>query len=82
MRFQWLLSYLRMRGYSCTIVAVIAYSGEVIRIAPLDYYGLLGTFLIVQSFNYDGDIFVVYLAQTTFLYDQPPGRQRMLTKKG
>lgn len=62
MRFQWLLSYLRMRGYSCTIVAVIAYSGEVIRIAPLDYYGLLGTFLIVQSFNYDGDIFVVYLA--------------------
>lgn len=61
MQFQWLLSYLRMCGYSCTIVAVIAYSGEIIRIAPLNYYGLLGTFLIVQSFDYDGNILVVYL---------------------
>lgn len=61
MRFQWLLSYLRMCGYSCTIVTVIAYSGEVIRIAPLYCYGLLGTFLIVRSFDYDGDILVVYL---------------------
>lgn len=61
MRLQWLLTYLRMCGYSCTICAVIANTGEVIRIAPLRFYGILGTALFVQSFNYDGEFLVVYL---------------------
>lgn len=65
MRLQWLLTYLRMCGYSCTICAVIANTGEVIRIAPLRFYGILGTALFVQSFNYDGEFLVVYLEQTT-----------------
>lgn len=61
MRLMWLLAYLRMCGYSCTIVAVIAHTGEVIRVAPIRFYGILGTALYVQSFNYDGEFLVVYL---------------------
>ena len=49
MRLQWLLAYLCMCGYSCTICAVIANTGEVIRIAPLRFYGILGTALFVKS---------------------------------
>ena len=65
MRLMWLLAYLRMCGYSCTIVAVIAHTGEVIRVAPIRFYGILGTALFVQSFDYDGEFLVVYLEQTT-----------------
>ena len=65
MRLQWLLAYLRMCSYSCTICAVIANTGEVIRIAPLRFYGILGTALFVKSFDYGGDVIVVYLEQTT-----------------
>lgn len=61
MRLQWLLAYLRMCGYSCTICTVIANTGEVIRIAPLRFYGILGTALFVKSFDYGGDVLVVYL---------------------
>lgn len=61
MRLQWLLAYLCMCGYSCTICAVIANTGEVIRIAPLRFYGILGTALFVKSFDYGGDVLVVYL---------------------
>jgi hypothetical protein len=50
-----------MCGYSCTIVAVIAHTGEVIRVAPIRFYGILGTALFVQSFDYDGEFLVVYL---------------------
>ena len=61
MRLQWLLTYLVMFCYSCTICAVIANTGEVIRIAPLRFYGILGTALFVKSFDYGGDVLVVYL---------------------
>lgn len=61
MRLQWLLAYLRMCNYSCDIVAVNADTGEVIRSAPIDLFGLKATGLIVKSFNYDGKYLVAYL---------------------
>ena len=61
MRLMWLISYLCMCDYSCDIVAVVARTGEVIRIAPVKFFGLRGTGLFVKSFDYDGKYFIAYL---------------------
>jgi hypothetical protein len=50
-----------MCGYDCTIAACRRDTGEVFRIAPLKFFGILGIDLIVYSFNYDGRFLVVYL---------------------
>lgn len=61
MSFRWLLTYLRMCGYTCDVIACHTFTGEVLRIAPLDCFGILATGLIVQSFDYNGASIVVYL---------------------
>ena len=65
MRLKWLLAYLRMCNYSCDVVACDSHTGEVIRAAPLDCFGIRGTALFVQAFDYSPEVIVVYLAQTT-----------------
>lgn len=65
MRLKWLLAYLRMCNYSCDVVACDSHTGEVIRAAPLDCFGIRGTSLFVQSFDYSPEVIVVCLAQTT-----------------
>ena len=62
MRLKWLLAYLRMCQYSCEVVACYAHTGEVIRVAPLDCFGIRGTALFVKSFDYTPEAIVVYLA--------------------
>lgn len=61
MVFRVFLSYLRMCGYTFQIVAVLAHTGEILRVSPLDSWGLLGTGLKVQSYKVCGSRLVVYL---------------------
>ena len=62
MRLKWLLAYLHICNYSCDVVACDSRTGEVIRAAPLNRFGICGTGLIVQSFDYSPEVIVVYLA--------------------
>lgn len=66
MVFRVFLSYLRMCGYTFQIVAVLAHTGEILRVSPLDSWGILGTGLKVKSYKVCGSRLVVYLVQTTF----------------
>lgn len=61
MLFEWLLCYLRLCGYSFEIVACLTFSGEVVRIAPQDTFGIKYTYRKVSHFARDGPILVVYL---------------------
>lgn len=61
MVFRVFLSYLRMCGYTFQIVAVRAHTGEILRVSPLDSWGILGTGLKVKSYKVYGPQLVVYL---------------------
>lgn len=61
MVFRVFLSYLRMCGYTFQIVAVYAHTGEILRVSPLNSWGLLGTGLKVKSYKVCGSRLVVYL---------------------
>ena len=68
MVFRVFLSYLRMCGYTFQIVAVLAHTGEILRVSSLESWGILGTGLKVKSYKVCGSRLVVYLVQTTFLF--------------
>lgn len=61
MRLEFLLAFLRMCRFSFTVVAVLAETGEVLRIAPIDTFGIKFTGLRVSCFELDHDHFVVCL---------------------
>lgn len=61
MPLRYLLTFLRMCGYDYKILAVYAPTGEVVRFAPLKYFGIKGTALAVKSFDFDKSVLVVYL---------------------
>lgn len=61
MPLRYLLTFLRMCGYDYKILAVYTPTGEVIRFAPLKYFGIKGTALIIKSFDLDRSVLVVYL---------------------
>ena len=61
MRLELLLAFLRMCRFSFTVVAVLAETGEVLRIAPVDAFGIKFTGLRVSCFELDRDHFVVCL---------------------
>ena len=61
MRLEFLLAFLRMCRYSFTVVAVLAETGEVLRIAPVDAFGIKFTGLRVSCFELDHEHFVVCL---------------------
>lgn len=61
MPLRYLLTFLRMCGYDYKILAVYTPTGEVVRFAPLKYFGIKGTALAVKSFDFDYSVLVVYL---------------------
>lgn len=61
MRLEFLLAFLRMCRCSFTVVAVLAETGEVLRIAPVDAFGIKFTGLRVSCFELDHEHFVVCL---------------------
>lgn len=61
MFLEWLLCYLRLCGYSFEIVVCLTDTGEVVRIAPSDFFGIRYTRRKVAHFARDGSTLVVYL---------------------